>query len=41
MKGDGIDGIIPILTTFDPNSCIDGEEDKKYAIDRRILGQRF
>jgi serine/threonine protein kinase len=32
------DGILCTLTTFDPN-CIDGEVDKKYAVDR--LNKRF
>jgi len=33
-----IPGVVPIITTFDPN-CIDGEVDKKYAVDR--LDKRF
>ena len=33
-----IPGVVPIVTTFDPN-CIDGEVDKKYAVDR--LDKRF
>lgn len=31
-------GLVPILSTFDPN-CIDGEVDKKYALDR--VDKRF